>query len=219
MLFLSETTIAKILNPENKIIELSGLPEAGSSSASIHILKALDGIGFYIGNQQNAVQIPLYKNYLEADCDRIIFSIIDEQEPSEKALLNCIKTFGSDVDTVVIDNFAYYILHKSKPYIKKLMSQLYSIALELDIRIIIVNQLRYDVFSAFNTKHKEQQKNTTAPLKTLYSDYLGQHIDLKIKCSRPPDNNQDIYVEVDDILPDKSSSSMLTKYWQNFIEK
>lgn len=219
MLFLSETTITRILDPDNRIIELSGLPEAGSSSASIYILKALDGIGLYIGNQQNAIQIPLYKNYLEHDCGRIIFSIIDEQEPSEEALLNCIRTFGSDVDTVVIDNFAYYILHKSRSYIKKLMSQLYSIALELDTRIIIVNQLRYNVFSTFNTNHKGQHKNATAPLKTLYSDYLGQHIDLKLKCLRALDNNQDIYVEIDDVLPDKSNSSMLTKYWQNFIEK
>lgn len=219
MLFLSETTITKISDSKNKIIELSGLPEAGSSSASIYILKALDGIGLYIGNQQNAVQVPLYKKYLGTDCGRIIFFIIDEQEPSEETLLNCIKTLGANIDTVVIDNFAYYILHKSRSYIKNLISHLYSEALELNIRIIIVNQLRYDVFGSFDTNHKGQYKNATAPLKTLYSDYLSQHVDLKLKCSRTPDDNQNIVVDVDEVFPDKNTSTLLTKYWQNFIEK
>lgn len=212
MLYLPDSVISEIEKDDNKIIELSGLPDAGTSSASIFILKELDGYGLYIGHQQNTGQIELYKHYLGDDSDRVLVTILDEPEPTKETLLKYIHFLGAEVDTIIIDNFAYYILNRPRPYIKNLISLLYSKAIELNTRIIIINQLRYDVYN-----HREA--NIVAPLKTLYKDYLSQHVDLRLECHRSEENNQDIYIEAVHKDFPKKEESLLSKTVKDMLSK
>ena len=212
MLYLPDSVISEIEKDDNKIIELSGLPDAGTSSASMFILKELDGYGLYIGHQQNTSQIELYKHYLGDDADRVLVTILDEPEPTKETLLKYIHFLGAEVDTIIIDNFAYYILNRPRPYIKNLISLLYSKAIELNTRIIIINQLRYDVYN-------HHEANTMAPLKTLYKDYLSQHVDLRLECHRSEENNQDIYIEIARKDSPKKEESLLSKTVRNILSK
>mgnify|MGYP004592642703 CR=1 FL=1 len=190
MLYISQETTDKIKDKSNRLIEIYGLPDSGMSSAAIFILKALPGLGLYIGLKQNTVQLDLFKKYAGLDSDKIVCCLAESRDD----VVDYIKTIGPLVDYIIIDDFAYYILHEPKKLIKNYISILYAKALETNSQIMLLNQLRFDVFNHLCMK---RQNNTQVPLKTLYFDYLNSKIDLRIKVTRgKEDDNQNIYVNI-----------------------
>lgn len=207
MLYFDNDVIPEIKNNKNKVIELSGLPDAGTSSSAIFLAEELPGLSLYIGLKQNSPNLNVFSAYFEHKMDRVIFSLI-ESFNDENSLILCIDKFKDYVDYIFIDDFVFSVLYKPKHKIKRLMSLIYSKALENNIKIFIINQLRFDVFSIQKGKHPWNQKT---PLKTLYFDQIRGHLDLRLKVKRDKDNDRDIFVSVDHEFNNKKSSKSETK--------
>lgn len=188
MLYLSPEVIKELNQVNSHITEVYGLPDSGVSAATIHILKELPGLSLYIMLKQNAGQLELFNRYAGHDSDRIMCCLAGTREE----VLDYIDTIGPHVDYIAIDDFAYYILHEPKKTIKNYIALLYARALKVNARILLLNQLRFDVWSQSNIKYPNRSET---PLKTLYFDYLSPKVDYRVEVTRGSDeDNQNIYV-------------------------
>ncbi len=191
MILFNDNILDEIKKPNNHIIEISGLPDAGSSVASIFILNKLNGIGAYFGSQRQARTLELFKRVLSNENKkRIVFYLFDDFNSIER-ILEDVSTIGKNADYIIIDDIAYFILHKPKNYIKSFFSKLYSRTLEDNFKILIINQLRYDL-----NNQKENNKGANSSYRILYADYLQPYIDLRLNVKRSEIIQEDIEIEI-----------------------
>lgn len=202
MLFLSSKIMDEIKKDSNRIIEISGLPDAGSSSTAIFILKNLENQACaFVGRKETESQLNLYLEYLKAlkgtanslnirPEERILFLFLNAQERSEE-LIEHINQIGPYINYLVIDDFAYYILHQDQKFIKNLLAILSAKSQEFNFKLILVNQLRFNL-NTENTVKKEQDK-----YRILYDSYLKPYLDLRLRVTRNEELDKNIHVDID----------------------
>lgn len=190
MIQIENNVTAMINDKDTHLIEMSGLPDAGSSVASVYLLSQLEGLSLYMGHRRSSSSLELFKRVLSDENKRRISFYLFSDFDAVETILEDLSHVGQYLDYVVIDDIAYFILHKKRAFIKSFFSRLYSKALELDIKIIVINQLRYDLYS---------QDSNQNQYRTLYADYLQSYIDLKLNVTRSETKEEDITVNTEKV--------------------
>jgi len=215
---IKNSDLKKITDPENKLIEIFGFPDAGTSSSVLLIARTLIqkyGVNvIYVVPPQKSMSHDYLNKLLGKYKDN--FRILFIEDYNAQKLLKTIDDFASEANYVIIDDFAHYILNHTRSVIKTLLSDLFSKAAQYSNHILVVNQLRYDTTeSNFHDFEKEYGRFVA-----LYKKYLKQYVQLRLYVNKT--NETDITVsEFSDRINNKkhNASSNITDFMKGLIDK
>lgn len=181
---------------DSKLTQILSLPDNGATSAVLALNKELN---------QYAANTPIFCLYITirellphldyinqiADTKHTVFATIKNNNYTH--IFNIIKKYANNVDYVIIDNFARFILHKKPTVIRNIAATLVALSKRYDLPIYIVNQYRYDVY------------NKTDKLVPLYNNYLSRYISNFVEYVVTKDENNDINMTINLINQNGSS--------------
>ena len=135
MLYDNQDVLQYLDKEKGKLIHLYGEADAGRTltvfSMALHALQKERMPAYVIPNSM----MVRYK-----DCPDLCPIIIAK---SVRTLVYSVRIMSNAADIIFIDNFLQYILHKPKKDILAVFRTLQTTALETDIIVVLVNDLRY----------------------------------------------------------------------------
>ena len=157
-------------------MEFFGSSDSGMTLSLFLLLRRLNRISAYISLASTNHDYRMLKDIVGK---KTFIGIMDK--PSMEELRNVIDHVAPYLNYLVIDDFAYYILHKKKSEIQDIMDFLTKIINKHDVKIIIVNQYRYKF-----------DEDNNSELVRLYKNFLEPYIDLGVEVKRLDDNKENI---------------------------
>lgn len=133
------------LGDDLKIIEINGLPDSGCTLTAIHLSQYFKSdFVLYLGLKYKTSESAIISHYFDS-LDKSLIVYLQDSFEDENALLKCVKEWGAFLDTIIIDDAALFLLYKSKARIKSFFSILRSLAIKMNLRIIVINQVRFNL--------------------------------------------------------------------------
>lgn len=169
MLYDNQEVLKYLNEQQGKLVQLFGDADAGRTQTVFSILNHLTE-----QNKLCAYWIPLKEEFRE----NVFQEAVRNKEyciigfPKTVSELRVFLKLADGVDTICIDNFLQYILHKQKQEIRAIFSLLSAAAFEYKTNFILVNDLRYykekgglhpayqEYFYYFCRKHIQVQKDS-----------------------------------------------------------
>ena len=180
MLKINAGILDTLLSQKNKITEVTGFPDSGTSSSVIALLGYLNSKYnkqcLYIASENNMMQPLLFKKLAN---NNIVISLFKEKDYN--AVFEVIKAFGPEVDYIVIDDFTRLVLHRRSATIKNILSTLDALIKQFNFNLILVNQFRYDI----------NQKR----IRPLYEKFITSYLSLKLTSTRINDLDIELSIE------------------------
>lgn len=170
--------LEKIRSNKYKIMEFFGAPDSGMTLSLFLLLRRLNRISAYISLASTNHDYRMLKDIVGK---KTFIGIMNK--PSIHELKNIIEYIAPYLNYLVIDDFAYYVLHKKKSEIQDIMDFLTGIINKYDVKVIIVNQYRYQL-----------NENNNSELVRLYKNFLEPYIDLGAEVKRLDDNKENIKI-------------------------
>ena len=179
------------LGDDLKIIEINGLPDSGCTLTAIHLSQYFKSdFVLYLGLKYKTSESAIISHYFDS-LDKSLIVYLQDSFEDENALLKCVKEWGAFLDTIIIDDAALFLLYKSKARIKSFFSILRSLAIKMNLRIIVINQVRFNLNIPLNTNSRV---SIFERFRGLYSDYTANLIDLSLRVYKNEEESSDIFV-------------------------
>lgn len=180
MLKINAGILDTLLSQKNKITEVTGFPDSGTSSSVIALLGCLNSKYnkqcLYITSKNNMMHPDLFERLANKN---IIICLFSEKDYNE--VFEVIKKYGPEINYIVIDDFSRLVLHRRSATIKNILSTLEALTKQFNFNLILVNQFRYDI----------NQKR----IRPLYEKFISSYLALKLTSTRINDLDIELSIE------------------------
>ena len=200
-----DDAVVNMLKGDTGVVEISGLPDSGVTSASIKLIDELireekDVCAAAMFSSTNTPNLEYLSRLIPSNLkDRFI--MLQYEPYSTDFFILTIKRFGPNISYWLIDDFYNLMLYKNYTFIRDFLKGLKLLSKQLGITVFIVNQYRYILPGA------GYEFIGDAPTKSLYIEHISPFLCMRLKVQK--DKNNNITLNLMEKQKEKSPDSFL----------
>lgn len=200
-----DDAVVNMLKSDTGVVEISGLPDSGVTSASIKLIDELireekDVCAAAMFSSTNTPNREYLSRLIPSNLkDRFI--MLQYEPYSTDFFIPTIKRFGPNISYWLIDDFYNFMLYKNYTFIRDFLKGLKLLSKQLGITVFIVNQYRYILPGT------GYEFIGDAPTKSLYIEHISPFLCMRLKVEK--DKNNNITLNLMEKQKEKSPDSFL----------